>query len=226
MGGGQFADRYRTCLAEFQFAPPVEPIQGAKMPSLPCCCGSRPIRRSADRSTVSGGSGPDPRRKTRDRVGRRRGWVTVAPMPDAIAISASADREAAVGKIVHRGGDARRGSGCGRGRRRVLSCAEVDRRRRAVRAAEDVAQVDRLAEMRAPPVGARRPAGSSRPRRAKPMRAIFDQSAIRPTPPMVGVGRMPGRWFRCRARRCPRRSGSRAPGRPRRCLAPPRPAGP
>ena len=32
-----------------------------------------------------------------------------------------------------------------------------------------------------------------------------------------GSAGCPGRWSRCRARRCPTRPGSRAPGRPRRC---------
>jgi hypothetical protein len=72
----------------------------------------------------------------------------------------------------------------------LLFVREIDRRRRAVGAAEDVAQVDRLAEMRAPPVR-RADSRIGSPSAAKPTRAILRQSGIRPTPPMVGVGRMP-----------------------------------
>ena len=52
------------------------------------------------------------------------------------------------------------------------------------------------------------------------MPTAFFQSSIRPTPPIAGVGRMAGRaavlgprsdLSRCRARRCRRRSGNRAP---------------
>ena len=116
--------------------------------------------------------------------------VTVAPMPDAIAISASATARPPSERSCTAVDDARRGSARARNRRRAFHArgrpAAAGRRRghgcRAYRPTGRDA---------CPSRPARRPAGSSGPRAAKPMRAIFDQSAIRPTPPMVGVGRMP-----------------------------------
>jgi hypothetical protein len=59
------------------------------------------------------------------------------------------------------------------------------------------------------------------PSALKPTVAIFDQSADQ-ADAADGRGRQDadGRWSRCRARRCRRRSGSRALGRLRRCRGP------
>ena len=137
-------------------------------------------------------------------------------MPDGHRHFGEADREAAVGQVVHGGGDAvadedadevadlllvRRG-------RPAAACRPCGRTDRADRSTgRDACPTSR----------ARRTAGSPRPRR---------QSRCAPSCSSRGSGRRRrwsgsagcrGRWSRCRARRCPKRSGSPAPGRHRRC---------
>ena len=66
-------------------------------------------------------------------------------MPDAIAISASATSKPAVGNVVH-GGDAARRDQRAHEIAVALLGREIDRRRRALLASADVAQIERLAE--------------------------------------------------------------------------------
>ena len=65
--------------------------------------------------------------------------------------------------------------------------SEVDRRRRALLAAANVAQIDRLAE----PACGLADQQDGFPSRLKASVADLVKSSMRPTPPMVGVGRMP-----------------------------------
>ena len=106
-------------------------------------------------------------------------------MPDAIAISASATSKPAVGKIM-RGGDAAVLDQLAHEIAIALLGREIDRRRRALFPAADVAQIERLAE----------PAlriADQQDRFAFALEgklADFVKSSSTPTPPIVGVGRI------------------------------------
>ena len=105
----------------------------------------------------------------------------------------------------------------------ALSRREIDRRRRAFLAAADLAQIDRLAEP-----ALRRADEDDRLALALEGEEALDRHVVEEADAADGRGSAgcPGRWSRCRGRRCPTRPGSRAPGRPRRCRGCSRRTGP
>jgi hypothetical protein len=115
----------------------------------------------------------------------------------------------------------RRGSCRARSRRCALG-GEIDRRRRALLAAADVAQIERLAE---PALGL----ADQQDRLARGLegerRDLVKSSSSRRRRSRASAG-CRGRWSRCRARRCRTRPGSRARGRPPRCPSGSRRTGP
>ena len=139
-------------------------------------------------------------------------------MPEAIAISASATAsppsETSWTAVTRPSQDQRAHEVAD-----ALLVLQVDGRGRAVLAAEDLAEIERLAEMRAP-AGRR---ADEQDRLALGLEgergalAASRRSARRRRSPASAGS--PRRSSRCRATRCRRRSGSRARGRPRRCPA-------
>ncbi len=141
----------------------------------------------------------------------RRGRSSSAPMPDAIAISASATSrppsETSCTAVTTPSRDQRA---------HEIAVAplggEIDRRRRALLAPADVAQIERLAE---PALGLadqqdRLVRGLEGERRR--LGEVVDHADAADGRASAGWR---GRWSRCRARRCRTRPGSRAPCRPR-----------
>ena len=139
----------------------------------------------------------------------------VAPMPPAIAISASASARPPSEQSWTVSTWPERMSWRTKSPLR-RSGAEIDGRRRAFLATADLGQIDRLAEPArrladqhdrvALALEGDRGVTSSRRRGRRRRRS-------------PGSAECPGRWSRCRATRCRTRPGSRAPGRPRRCRA-------
>ncbi len=127
-----------------------------------------------------------------------------APMPERHRHLGQRDGEAAVGEVV-----ARRSTAPSRISARTksptrFSCARSTGGGAPSLAAVDVAQVDRLAEMRAP-----RRSGAPTRTMASPLGLEADVASSRPVGEQAdaadGRGRQDaaGRWSRCRARRCP-----------------------
>ena len=193
----------------------------ATPPTIPPIAGRHPVAR-AGRAWHRGrrsrsDSVPGPRRTTQAcAAGRPGSGSSATPRAAGHRHLGERDEEAAIGEVVT-GGDMPGGD---LGAHEIAVPAfggEIDRRRRPVFAALDLAQIKRGSRdgpcvspirISASPsrFSARSIAGRASPIRARPRRS-------------TGVGRIAlAARSRCRAIRCPRRPDSRARGRPRACL--------
>ena len=147
---------------------------------------------------------------------------STAPIPDAIAISASATRSppsemswTAVTKPSRiRRADELAVAALG---------GEIDRRRRALLAAANVAQIKRLTEPASRFADQQDRLAFGLESNRHRLGEFVERARRRRS---SASARSPGRWSRCRATHCRTRSGNRARGRLRRCRGCSRQAGP
>ena len=169
------------------------------------------------------GSGPGPRRTTsRRRCRRRRASSSDGTHAAGQAHLGRGHGETAVGQVVA-GADLARGDPAQQELAGAALGGEVDRRRGAVVAVDQLAPVERAAEPAQALAEQDQRRGRARPRRCRPWRPGARSRRGRRHWASAGSR---CRRSRCRARRCRTRPGSRAPCRPRPCPRCSRPAGP